>query len=375
MSRCQLYIDDNVVKITFKMTADQWKEDTFRESISRAFTEHCSNTKTCNLRNSLDGRTTSRRTSLIANIKFRPDDVLVLRRYPEEKPGMFTVVTAVLIPLDEPQSTAERETIPAVILCRMVVRTSKGISKYMGNISIELINGEKDPPCVSDAGNNDSTNSKGGETAGRRKEELSSVGIAGAVVGTLIFLMMIIVAALFVLRFRRRPTRVTKSALSSSFNNPGYEPHPRDYNGDDSDASPFTIPEYEEISTVLFQRQGKPSGRQERDPLYAEIGPSLAAKGGKTRDHQRDGEIQSPQVNGHGLEKIIVQLDASLLRYTMISQSIKAGNAKTQLPPPIQLTNRSLGSSSPTHLLRRTTVLIEIRERHPPPVIKEKLPL
>lgn len=92
--------------------------------------------------------------------------------------------------------------------------------------------------------------------------------------------------------------------MSSSFNNPGYEPHPRDYNGDDSDASPFTIPEYEEISTVLFQRQGKPSGRQERDPLYAEIGPSLAAKGRKTRDHQRDGEIQSPQVNGHAFEKM-----------------------------------------------------------------------
>lgn len=92
--------------------------------------------------------------------------------------------------------------------------------------------------------------------------------------------------------------------MSSSFNNPGYEPHPRDSNGDDSDASPFTIPEYEEISSVLFQRQGKSSGRQERDPLYAEIGQSLAAKVRRTRDHQRDGEIQLPQASGHAFEKM-----------------------------------------------------------------------
>lgn len=147
------------------------------------------------------GRPITRRANLITNTNFRPDDVLVLKRYPEEQPGMFTVVTAVLIPLDEPQSAEVREAIPAVILCRMVVRTSKRISKYMGNISIELINGERDPPCVSEAGSNDeSINPKGGETAGRRKEELSSVGIAGAVVGTLIFLMMIIVVGLLVLR-------------------------------------------------------------------------------------------------------------------------------------------------------------------------------
>lgn len=176
------------------MNINLFKSKTFPASDKRIHTQSLS------FFSSLDGRTTSRRRSLIANINFRPDDVLVLRRYPEEQSGMFTVVTAVLIPLNEPQSTAERETIPAVILCRMVMRTSKRISKYMGNISIELINGEKDPPCVSDAGNNDSTNSKVGETAGRRKEELSSVGIAGAVVGTLIFLMMIIVAALLVLR-------------------------------------------------------------------------------------------------------------------------------------------------------------------------------
>lgn len=117
------------------------------------------------------------------------------------KPGLFTVVAAVLIPLDEPQSTAERETIPAVILCRMVVKTSERISEYMGDISIELINGEKDPPCVSESERNDeNTNTKKQQAAGPQQEKLSSVGVAGTVVGTLIFLMIIIVVALLFYR-------------------------------------------------------------------------------------------------------------------------------------------------------------------------------
>lgn len=143
-----------------------------------------------------------RRRELIASVVFRPDDVLVLRRYPEaEKPGLFTVVAAVLIPLDEPQSTAERETIPAVILCRMVVKTSERISDGMGDISIELINGERDPSCVSESEtNDDNTNTIGAQTAGQKQKKLSSVGVAGTVVGTLILLMIIIVAALLLRR-------------------------------------------------------------------------------------------------------------------------------------------------------------------------------
>ena len=147
-------------------------------------------------------RTTLRRREVIASGVFQPDDVLVVRRYSEaDKPGLFTVVAAVLIPLDEPQSTAERETIPAVILCRMVVKTSRRISEYMGDIAIELINGEKDPPCVSESErNDDKTNSKRTQTAERQQEKLSSGGVAGTVAGTLIFLMIIIIVALLFYR-------------------------------------------------------------------------------------------------------------------------------------------------------------------------------
>lgn len=143
-----------------------------------------------------------RRREVIANVAFRPDDVLVVNRSSEaDKPGLFTVVAAVLIPLDEPQSMAERETIPAVILCRMVVSTWERISEYMGDTSIELINGEKDPPCVSDSeGNDDNTSAKRTQAAGRQQEKLSSVGVAGTVVGTLILLMIIIVVALLFYR-------------------------------------------------------------------------------------------------------------------------------------------------------------------------------
>ena len=143
-----------------------------------------------------------RRREVIASVVFRPDDVLVVRRYPEaDKPGLFTVVAAVLIPLDEPQSAAERKTIPAVILCRMVVKTSERISEYMGDTSIELINGEKDPPCISESErNDDNTSSKRTQAVGRKQEKLSSVGVAGTVVGTLIFLMIIIIVALLFYR-------------------------------------------------------------------------------------------------------------------------------------------------------------------------------
>lgn len=143
-----------------------------------------------------------RRREVIPSGVFRPDDVLVIRRYSEaDKPGLFTVVVAVLIPLDEPQSIAERETIPAVVLCRMVVRTSERISEYMGDTSIELINGEKDPRCVSESErNDDNTNTKRAQAAGRQQEKLSSVGVAGTVTGTLIFLMIIIVVALLFYR-------------------------------------------------------------------------------------------------------------------------------------------------------------------------------
>ena len=126
----------------------------------------------------------------------------MVRRYHEaDKPGLFTVVAAVLIPLNEPQSVAERETIPAVILCRMVVETMERISEYMADTSIELINGEKDPPCVSESGRNDyNKDTKRTQAAGRKQEKLSSVGVAGTVIGTLIFLMIIIVVALLFYR-------------------------------------------------------------------------------------------------------------------------------------------------------------------------------
>ena len=102
-------------------------------------------------------------------------------------------------------------------------------------------------------------------------------------------------------RLRRRPNQANKSALSSSFNNPGYEPHHRD---DESDASPFTIPEYEEMSPFFFQRERKSSGNEGMDPLYAEIGPSLAAKTRESRNHQRGGEVHLRQASGHAFEKM-----------------------------------------------------------------------
>ncbi|KAJ7370888.1 hypothetical protein OS493_028958 [Desmophyllum pertusum] len=168
LPRCELYKGDNVVNITFKMTANQWKDDTFRESISRAFTEYCSSQRPCNLRNSLEDAT-SRRSNPIDTIVFRPDDVMVLRRYPEEQPGMFSVVSAVLVPSNEPRM-AQRETIPTVVLCRMVVKTSKRISKYMGNIDIIFINGEKDPSCVSERKKKDNVNTNGGKNWSTERE-------------------------------------------------------------------------------------------------------------------------------------------------------------------------------------------------------------
>lgn len=296
---------NDVVEIAFKTAVDQWKDDTFRKSISRAFTEYCRDKSPCNLRHSPEDRTTLRRREVIANVAFRPDDVLVVNRSSEaDKPGLFTVVAAVLIPLDEPQSIAERETIPAVILCRMVVSTRERISEYMGDTSIELINGEKDPPCVSDSeGNDDNTSAKRTQAAGRQQEKLSSVGVAGTVVGTLILLMIIIVVALLFYRSRRRPLRDT---LVCSFNNPGFEP--RDFNNDDSDAAPFTIPDYEEISPVMssetgYRRQRISSSRREKDPLYAEIAPSLEAKMKETRDHQHDGEAHLRQASDQAFER------------------------------------------------------------------------
>jgi len=149
-----------------------------------------------------EDRTILRRREVIARVDFRPDDVLVVRRYHEaDKPGLVTVVAAVLIPLDEPQSVAERATIAAVILCRMVVETSERISEYMGDTSIQLINGEKDPPCVSESGRNDiNTSAKRTQAEGRQQEKLSSVGVAGTVIGTLIFVMIIIIVALLFYR-------------------------------------------------------------------------------------------------------------------------------------------------------------------------------
>lgn len=93
----------------------------------------------------------------------------------------------------------------------------------------------------------------------------------------------------------------------SSFNNPGYEP--RDFNNDDSDASPFTIPEYEEISPIFMssekenQSRSKSTSRCENNPLYAEIGPSLEAKMRETRDHQHDGETHLRQSSGQAFER------------------------------------------------------------------------
>lgn len=161
------------------------------------------NNESFSLSFSLENRTTLRSSNIIAGVVFQPDDVLVLRRYPEaENPEMFSVVAAVLIPLDEPQSATERETIPAAVLYRMVVKLSERISEYMGDVSIELINGEKKPSHVSESESTDkNTIRKRTQAAGRQQEnKFSSVGVAGIVVGALIFLMIIIFVAVLLYR-------------------------------------------------------------------------------------------------------------------------------------------------------------------------------
>ena len=93
----------------------------------------------------------------------------------------------------------------------------------------------------------------------------------------------------------------------SSFNNPGFEP--RDLNNDDTDTVPFTIPDYEEISPIVkssekrYQSQRKSSSRREKDPLYAEVGPSLESKVRETPDHQHDGETHLRQASNQAFER------------------------------------------------------------------------
>ena len=107
----------------------------------------------------------------------------------------------------------------------------------------------------------------------------------------------------FFKRSRRRPPQET---LVSSFNNPGFEP--RDFNNDDSDASPFTIPDYEEISPIVmssergYRSQRKSSSGCEKNPLYAEIGPSLGAKMTETWHHQHDGKSHLRQASDQAFE-------------------------------------------------------------------------
>ena len=93
----------------------------------------------------------------------------------------------------------------------------------------------------------------------------------------------------------------------SSFNNPGFEP--RDLNNDDSDAALFTIPDYEELSPIFmssetgYRSQRKSSSRREKDPLYAEVGPSLQAKMKDSRDDQHDGETHLRQASDQASER------------------------------------------------------------------------
>ena len=91
--------------------------------------------------------------------------------------------------------------------------------------------------------------------------------------------------------------------MSSSFNNPGYEPH-LDHNVDNPDASLFTIPEYEEIPIIITsakkenKRQTTSTHRQEGDGVYAEIGPSLTAKKTRDHDHEQDSERSHRRTTG-----------------------------------------------------------------------------
>ena len=86
-----------------------------------------------------------------------------------------------------------------------------------------------------------------------------------------------------------------------SFNNPGFEP--RDLNNDDSDAAPFTIPDYEEILPIVmssergYRSHRKSSSGREKDSLYAEVGPSRESKMMETLDYQHDGETHLRDAN------------------------------------------------------------------------------
>ena len=77
---------------------------------------------------------------------------------------------------------------------------------------------------------------------------------------------------------------MVKTALSASFNNPGFEPHPPDVNEDNPDGSPFTIPEYEEIPVASSRQSRRKSSdkKESLNPLYSGMGSSLAAKIRKT---------------------------------------------------------------------------------------------
>lgn len=124
----------------------------------------------------------------------------MLRRNSEDRAGMLIVSIAVLVPSDEPQSP-QREIVPAAILCKMVLKTSKRISEYMGNVGIILINGEKDPSCVSHPEDEEeNVSSNDGRKESQQKEELSSGGTAGVAVSIIVFMIILIMGAVYVLR-------------------------------------------------------------------------------------------------------------------------------------------------------------------------------
>lgn len=282
---CELYIADNNVSIAFEMKTAQWNQDTFRKSIAKAFTEYCTgDQRPCKLHKRLNEITTRSASTHDDINAFRPEDVLVLGRHSGGHQRLFSIVLAVLVPEEEQHQSSPRQTISAALLCQMVVKTSKLISEYMDNVEIVLINGEKEPSCASNPGedgenesqNEKITGSKERNVDGQHEERLSSGATAGIVLG--IIVVIIFGGVVFVaVRSRGKALQIFKTPFTTSFNNPGFEPYHSDLNDDNSGGASFSIPEPYEVARVpssncerQFQNLKKSFYKQETaNPLYS----------------------------------------------------------------------------------------------------------
>ena len=167
-----------------------------------------------------------------------------------------------------------------------------------------------------------------------------------------------------------------------SFNNPGFEP--RDLNNDDSDASPFAIPDYEEISPIVmssekgYRSQRKSSSGRENDNLYVDVGPSRGAKMMETRDYQHDGETHLRQASDQAFGRthrangrVPTQIHNDIAKHhgrKHPNQIVASNPACEALPLKFESNLKTVKSSL---LQTKKTVVIKLRLRTPPQVNSE----